>query len=645
MTGGLINIISYGTNDLYLTGAPEITLFKVVHRRYTNFSKESIQIRLPNLDFGKTVEIEIPKIADLISTTYLQIDLPQVNILKTDQVSDITNTEETILTTPYTIPKPTYTNNNNDVIEMDFITDYNTFKTYMIVNTQGYISALNNSSIMNQTVVQYINTIIDDINSVASNYPGIIVFFNDIINNAYNYEISLNNIYDASCLIFSISDILYILNLILNAINNNLPIYNFTDPNTITINDVLNIIKNAINNCKKIDNYYFNKVNDINNKNKETNSLYAKFAWVQKLGHAIIDYIEVNIGGETIDKHYGDWINIWYELTHDGNQVELYNKMIGNVKEMTTFDSNAKPQYSLLIPLTFWFSKFNGLSFPIISLQFNKFYITVKLKNLEDCAYIEKLPTLDQNNNPIDFSDNTLGLTDIWNNLNYSINSANLLIDYVYLDTMERRRFAQSSHEYLIETIEKNEFININDNKQNIEFNFNGSCKEIFFICQKDAYTDNYNTDVNKSNLKCFWFNYTTSTDENIKQNPFSDIKLTFNGYDRFIAQNGNMTNYLNPYKYHTSSPDIGINVISFSLFPEEHQPSGSCNFTRITQPKLKFNINNNMFSYNLSDIDPSIIKGSEQDETFETTVNIRIYSLKINILRISHGRSALAYH
>lgn len=643
MPGGLIHIMSYGVTDLFLSGAPEITFFKMVYRRYTNFSKESIELSLSNIDFGSTVEIEIPKVGDLISTSYLQLNIPEINIKKTDMVVDITSSQLKVLETPFPVELPSYIDNNENTVQINFVEDYQLIKKYMSVNLEGYRTAIKNSTIRNQTVRQYINSIIDTINAASATTPNIISDYQNIVNNTYNYEVSKKNYVIASQLNFKSSDITHILNEVINSINNTgLIVFGFVDPNIITVDNILNLVNMAVKNCQIITNYYFENNKNYIKQQSEASSQYAKFAWVEKLGHSIIDYVEVRIGGDKIDRHYGDWINLWIELTGQEDQKKLYAKMIGQVKEMITFDRNAKPQYSLYIPLLFWFSRFNGLAFPMIALQFNKFYITIKLKNIEDCAYIEKLPTVDQDGNPIDFSRNTLALTDIWNNLNLNL-TGNLLIDYVYLEAQERRRFAQSAHEYLIDTVEMINVTNVSNNKQVIEFDFTGPSKDLLFVCNKRAYVDNFTTETNKSNLKSFWFNYTTDTING--KNPFSNIKLEFVGYERFGNGDSTVFNYLNPYSFYTRTPDEGINIYNFSLFPTEHQPSGSCNFTRIKNSLFSFNLNNNMFKYKLSEIDPSIIPGSKQDEELETTVDIRIYSRRLNVLRVMHGFAAKAYH
>lgn len=642
MTGGLINIISYGADDLFLTGAPEITLFKVVYRRHTNFSKESFEIPLNDIDFDKAVEIEIPKVGDLLSNTYLQLNIPVMRILKTDTVTDITEEELNILQTPKQIDPPSFINKEGELIEINYEEDYDLVKRYMTVNMTGYRKALKDKNIKNQTVIQYINSIKDSIQAAAIE-PEIIQNYELTLDRALGFEVSRENYTIASFLDWRFSDITFICDTILDGIGNTgLLVFGFVDPNVITVNNVLTLIEEAVKASQKVINYYFENVKEQRKITLEVESLYTKFAWVKKLGHAIIDYIEVRIGGEVIDKHYSDWINIWSELSIPGDQQDLYKKMIGDVRELITFDREKKPQYSLYIPLSFWFSKNNGLAFPLMALQFNKFYITIKLKKIEDCAYIGKLPTEDKEGNEVDFSDNALALTDIWNNLNLNI-SGNLLIDFVFLESQERRRFAQSAHEYLIETVELTCINNITDNKKVIELNFTGPSKEIIFVCQKDAYVDNFTTTENKSNFRSFWFNYSTEVSRG-GLNPIIGSKLEFTGAERFNARNRNHLNYLKPWAYHTSTPSDGVNVFSFALAPEEHQPTGTCNFTRIQYPLLTLKIDDTMFKYHKSDIDPSIERNSPEDDELETAVNIRIYSRRYNILRVMHGFAAVAF-
>ena len=114
-------------------------------------------------------------------------------------------------------------------------------------------------------------------------------------------------------------------------------------------------------------------------------------AWVNNLGHSIIEYIDVYIGGKRIDRHLGIWISIWHQLTYKYDQISIYNELIGNVPQLTNFDYCEKPQYTLYIPLTFWFNKFNGCSFPLIAMQYNDIRFNIKLRKFEEVFHIEKI--------------------------------------------------------------------------------------------------------------------------------------------------------------------------------------------------------------------------------------------------------------
>jgi hypothetical protein len=87
-------------------------------------------------------------------------------------------------------------------------------------------------------------------------------------------------------------------------------------------------------------------------------------AWgfVNRLGHAMIENVKIEIGGSKIDEQYGDWLNIWYELTRKTGQVRGYSKMIGDVSELTAVNNNATNAYQMYIPLQFWFNRNNGLN-------------------------------------------------------------------------------------------------------------------------------------------------------------------------------------------------------------------------------------------------------------------------------------------
>ena len=151
-----------------------------------------------------------------------------------------------------------------------------------------------------------------------------------------------------------------------------------------TIQDLTNFMNKFIVDCQKIFNFFFEQLANQQKMNSDIATNNVKFAWNEKLGHVIIDYIDFYIGGEKIDRHLGVWIDVWHQTTGNYYQTEIYNKMIGNVKIMVEFNREAKPEYILYIPLSFWFNRFNGLALPISALQYTSYLSTLKLKNIQD---------------------------------------------------------------------------------------------------------------------------------------------------------------------------------------------------------------------------------------------------------------------
>ena len=611
MAGGLINIVSYGFNDLYITGSPQITFFKIVYRRHTNFSKESIVVPVGTMNFDDELTVNIPKVADLFSNAYLQFEMPQMRFLKTETATDLTQDELTLLSTPLALP---ISDEENDIIN-----DYQTILNFLAINTSGYRLAIATQNIKNQltqTFVQGILSVLIYTNSLNGDYQG-------ALNRANIFEKNRGNTNLDYILDYRNSDINDILNNKIVLPNN----YSYH------VSDVVQLIQNAMDTSIKVKNYYFQKVKKKYDLQQDANSPYAKFAWINRLGHAMIDRIDVNIGGERIDRHYGDWINLWYELTSPIEQDELYNKLIGNIPELTTFDRNAKPSYTIIVPLSFWFCKKMGLAFPLIALQYSPISFTIKLKKIDECAYLEKLPTQDLNGDPVDIS--ALTIADIWDNAGMGINCS-LLIEYIYLDSLERKRFAQSAHEYLIETVHQMVIDEISNPNTTIQLDFNGPCKELIWVATKSVYDSSETT-----NMK-FPFNYGSTI--NNTGNPFVNSKLMFNGYTRFDLFDRGYFSLLQPHAHHSRSPSDGVNLYSFSIYPEEHQPSCACNLSRIGNPIFMVTLDNSMFTYMSSDIDPTITAGSSDDIQYETNVKMKIYAVRYNILRIIGGMGGFGY-
>lgn len=487
------------------------------------------------------------------------------------------------------------------------------------------------------------------------------------------------------------------------------------------------------------------------------NSSY--FRWVNYVGHALIKSVEVEIGGQRIDKQYGDWLNIWNELAQQPGLKEGYDNMVGNTISLTGTGLRGTDATTLYVPLQFWFCRNVGLSLPLIALQYHEVKINLDFRPKNEC-YV----TTGQQVGNCQLVNSTLDSFCV-----PSLEAASLYVDYIYLDTDERRRFAQVSHEYLIEQLQfTGDESTVNTNVK-VKLNFNHPCKELIWVVQRDDviklgynqwtnYTDNFDLDTgwgsvnpltglpnpnsavfsnveqgtdpfpyvatqqldteyadylkqldvtldhansddphnvgsgdfgsgtgswsdhnspynhvgtgatqhgmtnpnqipsmttpiaqslmgNGNNFDASFFPgantnnlaptdfaaLTTAADfgdhagmgpRNAGRNPVVRAKLQLNGHDRFQERLGSYFNLVQPYQFHTNVPSTGINVYSFGLKPEEHQPSGTCNMSRIDNCTLQLQLT------------PLAALGSK----------IRVYATNYNVLRIMSGMGGLAY-
>ena len=408
MAGGLLQLVAYGAQDVYLTGNPQITFFKAVYRRHTNFSIESIgQTFDGSVDFGKRVTLTVERNGDLIANTYLQATLPAV---------------------------------------------------------------------------------------------------------------------------------------------------------VLPITEV--------------------------------------FGWVGSVGEFLIKSVELDIGGQQIDKHYGYWLNIWAALTVPDSKLPGYYTMVGNAKAATQSLTGVATtlEYFLFVPLQFWFCRNPGLALPLIALQYH------------DIKYIFEFETFANLSIPTTTYSGAAG----------SLTNVELYTDFIYLDTAERRRFAQNSHEYLIEQVQFTGVEPVRGVTNNIKLNFNHPVKELVWV---------YTSDGNKNT-------YLHSDDST----PMNKAKLQLNGHDRFTERKSAYFNNVQPWEYHSSIPtkkslpaslDVttGINIYSFALKPEDHQPSGTLNFSRIDNATLVSTMNTAWLN-----------------DGANTNPVAHIFAPNYNVLRIMSGMGGLAY-
>ena len=456
--------------------------------------------------------------------------------------------------------------------------------------------------------------------------------------------------------------------------------------------------------------------------------------WLDCPGEQMISMVEVEIGGQRIDRQYGDWMHIWNQLTLTSEQEAGYHKMIGQTSQLTYLTDpefadiatacgaadvpeavcaprRALPETTLYVPLQFWFCRNPGLALPLIALQYHEVKISLDIRPLDECLWA--VSTL----NCANAAGGAGSGVKVTTAYSQSLVAASLYVDYVFLDTDERRRMAQNPHEYLIEQLQFTGDESVGSSSNKIRLNFNHPCKELVWVVQPDQNVDYCSSlecgTVLYSALGAQPFNYTDAVDalpnavhafggsqallgadEFIAssglfadagaqdanesatwagagaseyasaagaagfsntgdggvshtstvsdagtfvlaetaldmhcwgENPVVTAKLQLNGQDRFSEREGTYFDLVQPYQHHTRAPDTGINVYSFALRPEEHQPSGSCNFSRIDNATLQLVLSN------------ATVEGTK-------TAKVRVYATNYNVLRVMSGMGGLAY-
>ena len=390
--------------------------------------------------------------------------------------------------------------------------------------------------------------------------------------------------------------------------------------NQIMKESVLGLMTNALDDFQRVQDLFFTEYKTFLKQIENDKSQNIRFAWVRNLGFSIIDYLDVYIGGKRIDRHLGIWMNIWYELTHTEAQKRDFRDMIGDVAELTNFDTVEKPEYTLLIPMNFWFNKFNGLSFPLLAMQYNSLRFRLKLRRLEEVSYVEKVYRVEINGSERMMTASTLDyfinravdrgeinitnieevrdicIDDIFEDRGKRV-EGNMLLDYVYLESKERKKFAQSGHEYLIERVQHEIFDDIDRTDFSVKLDFTNPSKEIVWVFHKDVYAQNP-----FAYTECRWQDHTTKRST---KNPIIDFTMSYNGYTRIQRQVGKYFDRFQPFIYHQTTPLAGINIYSFCIDPLQSQPTGSCNFSKLSEVLMVMNLELDLLRYTIAELYP----------------------------------------
>lgn len=504
---GLLELVAHGIQDIFLIGNPQITFFKTVYKRHTNFSMQSFQVSIDgNIDFGNKCVSKITRYADLMHTIILEVDLPQITAATTFD------------------PNPLH------------------------------------------------------------GPPG----------NVENYAKGTGNI-----------------------------------------------------------------------------------SWINNTGHGLVRYYDLKIADNLIDRQYSEWMEIWTQLSQDESKKRGLDLMLNRYEELVT---NAGP-LTLYIPMQFWFCRNIGLSLPLIALQYNDVFLEINFNPLSQMytfgandyytvlqgisgdkqvqvikpfATSNDIDTTSQakimvfpdgakyfitpdafitgngtvldpyivsltQNLATNYSNASVyimpnGILDITTNGTPKINAVRLFVDYIYLDTIEQKEFAKAKHRYLIEQLQFSSSQTITPSTPNYTFNlnfFNLPVKELFWVTQLD--TVFLTNDI---------FNFSNTVDDTqVKGNNITTALLYINGIERFMTRNADYFRLVQPYQKHTRCPNDFYYMYAFSVKPEEHQPSGCSNFSKIDSKDLYITLQPN--------------SGSMQ---------LRVYALNYNILRIYSGMGGIAF-
>ena len=555
MAGGLIQLVAYGVQDIYLTGDPQITFFKILYRRHTNFSIESVvQNFTSTANFGETVSCTLSRAGDLVGRVFLYVEIPAL---------------------------PKFINQNDD----------DPIKKIAWVTNLGY-------ALIQETYIEIGGKLID------KQYGEWMYIWSQVSN---KQDHALNKMIGNVPLVYEFS--------------NGKPGYQMYIPlefwfcrNTglalplvaLASSDVkLTVTFRKLEECYRIGpTHSIEVLDDIIPFNQG-------------------DYIEQTINGQTINGYVIGFDYLQKKLYYikinspssSKKAFESYQENTTNIWKVSPAirnigGFNPNPVYSsinqqLLLPKEI----LHNINFPNnapyrIYNSITKTFVTPKPNSSE---YIEQV---------------------YLSNKPQFVNSF-LFVDYVYLDTEERNKFARSNHEYLIEQVQFNQEIGIKSPNVKQKLSLNHPCKAIYWVAQLDSL-------VGCGTINDL-FNYTTSPMRHPKndylsnkqerfygKNLVSDANLVLNGRDRFGTRTSDYFNLVEPLEHHYRGPVSGINVYSFAIYPEDHQPSSAINMSKIDHSNMQMRLQNIITSQN--------------------TAKIRTYTINYNVLRICFNLGGIAF-
>ena len=641
MAGGLVELSYCGLQDIFLTGSPQVTYFKIVYRRHTNFAIESKEQHfIGDSNFGQEISSIVSKCGDLMNQVYLEICLPKIDLIKKSTSYNIdkqTSKEQFILVEHYYKLVYNYITLNTvisrKIYNLLLTNNLSVLDIKQIISIDKHVQELNECRLSLQKYIES-SLIFDKIDTFSTFSPDrvsliqqlktfdICILFNSII---LKFENELSHM--SGCVILDES---------------------------LVKKQLFHVIKNTIYPQMKL--FYTNVYDIFIEKQRIYNSFLNgtyieryKFAWVEEIGHAIIDYVEIKIGNRIIDKHTGDWLILFNNLYLHEYQYANYHNMIGNVKELTIFDDKVKDMYRVIIPFQFWFCRHTGQSLPLVALRHNDITFTLGLKNLDKLCYVED-------------TDELPDIANIQSQFGINIVDAKLYVDYIYLGMSERKRFAESTHEYLIEIVQYNNF-EIYGKSFRAHLDFKHPTKYICWFIQPKSYRKNPT-----GRNKCQWNNFSSidntnspscmqygtkypsmyhqkqlSSNANISSDPISSCKFQINSYN--LTNSELDTKYLNcvqPYSYFNHTVPIGQYIYSYALNPMDHQPSCTINLSKIDDFSLFLDLEDD-FVDKINGIGKYEILNDCYDNNCYGA-HLGVYAMSYTILRFMSGMADVAF-
>lgn len=722
MTGGLLQMVISGQQDIYLTINPQITFFKKIYRRHTNFATELIEI-LPEQppNFDNTISFILNR-GDAIHRCYFEITLP--TYLFSDQ---------------YITDSNYYNKKNLDILNLKnrlqlFKEQYLNLKNFVDIEIQLY-----------RILFNYLET--DNI--TINNLKEQVIRFN--YKNKLSKDLYKNKIDESIYIEIDISGYISTINkLVTQTVD-----YDTTKfiSKTQIKSDLESMYHHMI---IHLDTYndYINSINSELIDKQQPNQINFNFA--KYLGHNFFENVSLEISGQQFDFYTKDILHINQMHNIHPDLMDNYLEMIGHIPELITYNDLPKGGRKILVPLIFWFCKNAGASLPLGAMQYSPVVINAKITDVQKiicfenydkmfdditnititnisekfvlntnllfsnktynvvnnliiykCALINeellkiKFPDISNDEIKIIFENNgeelTLNkitkilqpnlsdneilqlngtngntitqwvinknqwikfLTDIKNSIyssfiykimsyypyiNYnlytsmvSVPEIKLICESVFMDDVERSKFAGSQLEYIIERYVSDEFTIKNKTFFDCEISFTNPCKELLWYIKPQLYIDGFSD-----------FNQNLSLEFNMSDNFINDIiskqQIILNQQNLLIDKvDSNYYSYLLSYKYLNNNLPEGIFYQSFCLFPEETQPSGTANFRVIKGKQYIVNFNTAWLN-EYTELLQTIFKTPEKINN-KSAITIKIIGKIYDLFVVSKSKANLVF-